>query len=334
MLFLGCSDESGSRALAEARRLVEREHVQVLVGLETSAAALAVRDYARTKPDVAFLIGISPAAQPTLERPAPNVFRFTTNALQWSAGLGAYAYRTLGWRRAVVIGNDFDFPWAEVGGFVAEFCALGGDVVRRMWTNAPKTVPAADGYFLSEFIPQLLPPAVKALPVRGNLARRVLIGYASVGFARQVLGARAIGVGGGSAAPLGSSLPAWTAYLASYRQAFPKLSFLGLGVFFSTSMEAALRGLEQAGGDVARLQSALRTLRFESPTGPVRLNGHRQAIASNYLLQVTASGLRTIRTVPEVDDSYAGRFSPSKPLPSRTYPPCTRGNAPAWARSR
>jgi len=34
-LVLGCSDDTGTQALAEARRLVEREHVQVLVGPET-----------------------------------------------------------------------------------------------------------------------------------------------------------------------------------------------------------------------------------------------------------------------------------------------------------
>jgi branched-chain amino acid transport system substrate-binding protein len=329
-LRLGCSDDSGARALAEARRLVEREGVRILVGPETSAAAIALRDYARTQPDVAFLIAIAPAADPTLQRPAPNVFRFTTNALQWPAGLGSYAYRTLGWRRAVVIGNDFQFPWAEGAGFTAEFCALGGRVVDRIWSDAPTGVPAGvDGYFLSEYIPPLLAAAVRAVPVRGSLARKVLLGGASIGYAPG-LGPRAVGVVGGGAAPIGSRAPAWTSFVARFKQAFPKVPFAGFSLYYFTPMEAALRGLEQAGGDETRLMDALRGLRFETPTGPVRLNGHRQAIAPNYLLQVTRAGLRTIRTVPAVDDSYAGRFSSSK-LPSRTYPPCTHGNPPAWA---
>jgi branched-chain amino acid transport system substrate-binding protein len=332
-LFLGCSDETGTRALVEARKLVERDHVQVLVGPETSAAGIALRDYARTQPEVAFLIALAPAADPTLQRPAPNVFRFTTSALQWSAGLGTYAYRTLGWRRAVVIGNDFQFPWAEGAGFTAEFCALGGNVVRRIWSDKPTGVPAdVDGYFLSEYIPQVLVPAVRALPVKGSLAGRMLLGAAAVGYAQQVLGPRAIGVVGGSATPVGSSAPAWTGFVASYRKAFPKVPFLGFAPFYFTPMEAALRGLEASHGDAGKLQAALRELRFDTPTGPARLNGHRQAIAPNYLVQVTRQGLKTIRTVPDVDDSYAGRFSPSKPLPSRTYPPCVHGNPPAWAR--
>jgi branched-chain amino acid transport system substrate-binding protein len=106
-------------------------------------------------------------------------------------------------------------------------------------------------------------------------------------------------------------------------------------------MEAALRGLEQVGGDLSgggrRFMAALGMLRFDGPTGPVRLNGHRQAISTTYLLRVErlASGsftLRTIRAIRNVDDSSAGRFGPTKPLPSRVYPPCRRGNPPPWVR--
>jgi len=333
-LFLGCSDDTGTQALAEARRLVERERVQVLVGPETSAAGIALREYARTQPDVAFLIALSPAAEPTLAQPAPNVFRFTTSALQWSAGLGAYAYRTLGWRRAVVIGNDFQFPWAEAAGFAAEFCSLGGKVVKRIWSDNPKGVPAdVDGYFLTQFIPQVLAPAVRALPLRGRLAGRVILGSGTVGYASQVLGPRALGVVGGSALPQGSSVPAWKRFGSEFRRAFPQVQFLGFSTFYFTPMEAALRGLEASRGELgAKLRRSLSALAFEGPTGSVRLNAHRQAIAPNYIVQVVRGGVRTIRTVAAVDDSYAGRFSPSRPLPSRTYPPCSHGDVPAWAR--
>jgi branched-chain amino acid transport system substrate-binding protein len=344
-LVLGCSDDSGTRALWEARRLVEQEHVDVLVGPETSAAGIALRDYARTKPHVAFLLAIAPAVEPTLQRPAPNVFRFTTDAVQWTAGLGAYAYRTLGWRRAVVIGNDFYYPYAEAAGFISEFCALGGDVVKRVYGDPPVGIPHAnvDGYFLSEFIAHYLIPAVKALGIKGGLAHKVVLGAAAVGAAGQgALGAPSIGVVGGSAGPAGSSLSAWTQYLAEFRKAYPELPFQGYSPYYFIPMQAALAAIEAVHGDLSpgemRLRAALTSLHFDSPTGPVRLNGHRQAVAPNYVVQVVRSGsggltLRTIGTVENVDDSYAGRFSPSQPTPSRTYPRCTHGNPPRWARS-
>src|SRR5206468_981799 len=156
------------------------------------------------------------------------------------------------------------------------------------WSDKPAGVPAdVDGYFLSEYIPQVLVPAVRALPVKGSLAGRMLLGAAAVGYAEQVLGPRAIGVVGGSATPVGSAAPAWTGFVAASRKAFPKVPFLGFAPFYFTPMEAALRGLEASHGDAGNLQEVLRVLRFDTPTGPARLNGHRQAIAPNYLVQVT-----------------------------------------------
>jgi branched-chain amino acid transport system substrate-binding protein len=340
---IGCSDDSGTGALIQARELVEHDHVDVLVGPETSAAGIALRDYARTKPAVAFSIGIAPATEPTLQRPAPNVFRYTTNAIQWTAGLGSYAYRTLGWRRVVVIGSDFQFPWAEVAGFTAEFCSLGGNVVDRIWGDAPRNVPGrgVDGYFISQYLPQYLVRAVRALPLRGPLARKLLLGASSELYAGSgVLGPRSVGVVGGSPLPIGSSFPAWLSFVRDYKRHFPRVALLGFAPSYDIAMEGALRGLESIHGDLAgdhrAFLTALAKVRFDGPGGPVRLNGHRQAIASNYLARITRTGgsfgVATIRTVPNVDDSYAGRFAPGKPLPSRTWPPCSHGNPPAWAR--
>ncbi len=337
-LVFGCSDETGERALTEIRRLVEKEHVQVLVGAETSAAGIAIRDYAKTQPDTTFLIALAPTAEATLSQPAPNVFRFTTHALQWTAGLGTYAYLTLGWRTAVVVGNDFSYPYDEAAGFIAEFCSLGGTVVGRVWADAtpPAIRTQADGYFVSVFVSQLLAGAVKALPVQGTLARRVLLGAATIGDARSVLGQRALGLVGPSASPIGSSDPAWTRLLNDYRKAFPKTPFIGFATFYFDSMEPALRGLEAVDGDLSdggeQFRAVLSGLELDLPPGHVRLDTHRQAVAPNYLVRVEQDGLHTIRTIGAVDDSYGGRFGPGKPLPSRTSPACTHGNPPPWAR--
>lgn len=341
-LSFGCSDDTGERALAEVRRLVEKEHVQILVGGETSAAGIAIRDYARTKPDVTFSIALSPAAETTLSRPAQNVFRFTTHALQGTAGLGTYAYRTLGWRRAIVVGNDFSYPYDEAAGFIAEFCSLGGQVVKRIWSESgpPPITESADGYFVTEFLPQYLVAAVRALPVRGPLGRKVLLGGASITSATGALGPRSVGIVGGASAPIGSTAPAWTSFLTDFTKAFPNVQFAGFSPPYYNAMEAALRGLEAVDADLSdggkRFRSTLERLEVDLPTGHVRLDAHRQAIAPNYLLQVqrgpSGVSLHTIRTVGPVDDSYGGRFAPGRPLPSRTHPPCVRGNPPRWAR--
>ena len=330
-LVFGCSDETGERALAEVRRLVEKEHVQILVGAETTAAGIAIRDYAKTQPDTTFLIALAPTAEATLSRPAPNVFRFTPHALQWTAGLGTYAYRTLGWRTAVVVGNDFSSPYDEAAGFIAEFCSLGGKVVGRVWAEAtpPAVRTRADGYFVTVFLSQLLAGAVRALPVKGDLAHRLLLGAATIGDA----GTRAREAGGRARRAVGQPdrhvRAGLDALLADYAKAFPKLPFLGFAPFYYDTMEPALRGLEAVDGDLSdggrQYRAALARLELDLPTGHVRLDAHRQAIAPNYLVRVgRRAPLRTIRTVGPVDDSYGGRFGPGKPLPSRTSPACVQ----------
>ena len=63
------------------------------------------RDLARRFPDVTFLASDMGAQETTLRDPPPNYFRYAPTGAQTTAGLGTYAYRDLGWRRAVVVGR-------------------------------------------------------------------------------------------------------------------------------------------------------------------------------------------------------------------------------------
>ena len=69
---------------------------QILVGPLSGDEGLAVKDYAKTQPDVTFINGTSAAQDTTLRDPAPNFFRFSTDGAQWMAGLGDYAFNEQG----------------------------------------------------------------------------------------------------------------------------------------------------------------------------------------------------------------------------------------------
>ncbi|MCE2525769.1 MAG: ABC transporter substrate-binding protein, partial [Acidimicrobiia bacterium] len=43
------------------------------------------------------------------------------------------ARNVLGWETAAVIGDDYSFAWTSTAGFIAEFCAAGGDVISRVY---------------------------------------------------------------------------------------------------------------------------------------------------------------------------------------------------------
>src|ERR1700674_4036066 len=130
----GCSDSTASKAIEETRRLVEQLGADILIGPLSGDEGIAVANYAKTnQPNKTFINGIAGAQGATLKVQAPNFFRFNPDGAQWSAGLGSYAYNKLNWKTAAVIGDDYAFPYTSLAGFIAEFCAVGGNVTKRVW---------------------------------------------------------------------------------------------------------------------------------------------------------------------------------------------------------
>src|SRR4029079_10866677 len=39
----------------------------------------------------------------------------------------------LGWKTAAVVADDYSFAWTSAAGFIAEFCAVGGKVTKRVF---------------------------------------------------------------------------------------------------------------------------------------------------------------------------------------------------------
>jgi hypothetical protein len=70
--------------------------------------------------------------------------------------------------------------------------------------------------------------------------------------------------------------------------------------------------------------------------GRIRLDGNRQAIQPNYLSKVVPTGsgvsLKTLRVVPNVEQTFGGYFARDGPPPSETSPPCVKRPPPPWAR--
>ena len=57
----------------------------------------------------------------------------------------------------------------------------------------------------------------------------------------------------------------------------------------------------------------------------------------NFLQQIvednTGDGVpdvKTLATIPEVDETFAGAFSPDTPSPDRQNPKCVQGTPPPW----
>ena len=129
----GSSDASPDSAVKAARKLVEQDGVQILIGPLSGDEGLAVKDYAKTQPNVTFINGTSAAQDTTLRDPAPNFYRFTTDGAQWMAGLGEYAFKDKHYHTVVTVAEDYSFPYTQVFGFMADFCKAGGHVPKKFW---------------------------------------------------------------------------------------------------------------------------------------------------------------------------------------------------------
>jgi branched-chain amino acid transport system substrate-binding protein len=332
--------------IPEARRLVEEEGAQVLVGPLFPDHGLVLREYARTRPDTTFLIQPSGAPEVTLERPLHNVFRFTLDNAQEAAGLGSYAYRVLGWRTATTIADDTPYGWGTVAGFVAEFCAAGGRVVDRQWISlgtdpallAPG-LPSVDGVYLGGTISPMGGFVRGYSELYSDFTRRLLANAVLLFDPEIVTSAPGLVVAGRQ--PF-QPTHAMQAYVAAFAKAFPTLpAALALDPLappYRDGVEAALEALEHSDGSSgAAFRTALSKLELESPFGTVRLDANRQAVAPNYLDQVVVNAqgkpsIKTLRVIPDVEQTFGGYFTQGGPPPNRTSPACRRATPPPWAR--
>lgn len=345
----GCSDATPDKAVSEARRLVENVGVKILLGPLSGDEGVAVANYAKTIPGVTFVNGTSGAQSTTLSVKAPNFFRFGGDGAQWMAGLGTYAYKTLGWRKVAILGEDYSYPYTQAAGFVSEFSSLGGEVTGRTWVPLSQTdwsSPVAqlprdvDGVLLLTGGTNTV-AAEKAFIQIGKDPGSYLLGGSSVMDPTSfTVGDQLEGLTGGSPVPLGGTDQAWTSYVDGFSSEFPDVPGDSLfTVLYYDGMEAIVQALNAVKGDLsgneAAFQSALTNLQPTFPNGKVSLDANRNSVQPAYVVQVVNDGgtlgFKVVQTVPEVDQTFGGLFGADSPAPSRTEPSSATGSPPPWA---
>lgn len=338
-LAFGCTDGTATSALIEARRLVEQVGVRVLIGPTGASEEMALQEYARRQPGVAFVNG-SAGAQ--LLSPPPNFFSFHIDLAGSMAGLGTYAYRTLGWRRAVTVVDLADpaVNWAQAAGFAAEFCSLGGKVVTQVavprgtqdYSSIVAQIPrnGVDG-IVAAVSPQTAVALAADYPgLRGDVSKKLILGALAFPPPADIAYGMVSGV---SWLTEGEKGYRYGVDLGSH---FPGL-FDQLGPFdisYRDAMTATLQALSAVGGDLSggerRFMAALRRLTLDSPLGRIRLDQSRQAVGRNFLMHFPDRTI--VRRVDGVEHTFGGYFKPTDPPPGPATPVCKRRAPPPWAR--
>jgi len=148
----GCGNDTADVAVKETKRLMEQLKADVMIGPLSGDEAVAVAQYARSHPKKLFVIGTAGSQDPTLQIAPKNVFRYHGDGAQWNAGIGEIAYKKLKWRRAAIIMDDYSFGWTSAAGMIADFCAIGGKITKRVF-------PPLNTQDFAAYIRQLPAPA-------------------------------------------------------------------------------------------------------------------------------------------------------------------------------
>jgi branched-chain amino acid transport system substrate-binding protein len=339
------SDAKPDVAVNATRKLVEQDKVDIMVGPLSGGEGIAVKDYSKTQPQVTFINGGSGAQATTLVNTSPNFFRFNTEGGQWMVGLGKAAMDK-GYKRTMVIAEDYAFPYSQVQGFMAEYCRLGGKVPVKAW------VPLGGKDYAS--VIARIPKDVDALLVvlGGADAVNFLTQYENAGGDKPMMGGsitvsqdvlnykgkrRDSLVGTISAGPVADSFDGadWKAFVADYQKTYPVSAggFPSPSLFafvYYVNMKAALDGLAAVNGDLsggqAKYRDALQKMVLKTPTGDVRLDGNRQAIGTTFVTEVVkdAKGELTTKVSRKVDnvEQTLGMKKEDFKIGSRDEPNC------------
>ena len=340
------TDASPDSAIKAVKKLVEHDKVDLVIGPLSGSEGIAVKDYAKTQPQVTFLNGASAAQDTTLRDPAPNFFRWQTEGAQWMAGLGEYAYKVKGYKKIVTIAEDYSFPYTQVLGFLLGYCEAGGKVVDRFW------MPIGNKDFST--IIASIPDDIDAIYVAlgGADAVNFLTQYEQAGGDKPLIGGsitmdqsvlgskgrlKKFVVGTPSAGPIADTIESesWKKWVAEYKadnpKGFPSPSLFAYGYYCATL--AALQTLEGVNGDLSNGHKAFREymvkLELKAPAGLIKLDQNRQAIADNFLTEVVMGKdgklyNKLVKVTPMVNQTLGWdrkEFLDLGPV-SRENPPC------------
>jgi len=363
LVGIGCGDDTPDTILEEVRQLVEQEGADIVIGPLSGDEGIAVAEYAKANPELTILSGIAGSQEPTLEVQAPNYFRFHGDGAIWNAGMGDILHNQEGWDTVAVIADDYSFGHTSAAGFIADFCAVGGEVTTRVF-------PPLGTTDYSQYIQQLPDPdevdgyfwvvggtgtqaALEAfVNAKGDLTGDQHAGnlFFNPGLA-QALGTDIAGayVGGFATPPGDLQSPEIEEYLASADETWetlptgltggepgPPSTAAGFGFMYGyySAGVALIKALEATGGDPApdALQPALSKLTVDLPYGDVRLDENRSGIVDVPLSQLVEEDgeivQKTVAIIPEVDQTFGGTFSTDTPPPSRDFPPCEQRELP------
>lgn len=308
--------------LMKARKLVEKDQVQILAGIIASPVAYAVKDYVISN-KVPLMICNAGANKLTQQDRNPLIFRSSfANGQQDLAG-GWYAYAKMGAKKVIFMGSDYAAGREKADGFRKAFTHMGGQVLEEIY------VP----FGTNDYAPYLAKIANYVGKVdlvwnffAGSDAIRFVNQYAEYGLKEKVKlfceegtideanlpsqKEAALGVESYARYCFGYDSPENKRFTQQYRKKYNyDPGSLSEGGYVGAKF--IVKALEAVGGKIEDQEAflkALRTVKFEAPRGPIHFDDHQNVVFNTFIQRVAKKDGKynniVVDMIPNVDQYW------------------------------
>jgi branched-chain amino acid transport system substrate-binding protein len=267
--------------LQKAKKLVESDKVDMLVGVQASNVALAVLNYAKQQKAFYIVSGAGTDAI-TWDR-YPYLFRTSISAYQLSTPMAGYVYDNLG-KEIVTTASDYAGGRDVIAEFKAPYIAKGGKVLKEIWPplnttdfspylvdiksiNPPVTYDFMPGADAIRFIQQY--------HEFGLLEKMPLTGFTIIdSLTLKALGKAAVGVISATTYTDTVDNPESRKFVADYQARYNALPdiFSDYGYVAARAIDEALKLTDGDTSDKDKLAEAMTKIKFNAPRGPWRMD--------------------------------------------------------------
>jgi branched-chain amino acid transport system substrate-binding protein len=267
--------------LQKAKKLVESDKVDMIVGVQASNVALAVLNYAKQQKAFYIVSGAGTDAI-TWDR-YPYLFRTSISAYQLSTPMANWVYDNLG-KEIVTTASDYAGGRDVIAQFKGPYVARGGKVLKEIWPplgttdfspylidiksiNPPVTYDFMPGADAIRFIQQYTEFGLKEkMPLTGF----TIIDSLTI----SALGKAALGVISATTYTDTVDNPQSKQFVTDYQAKYKALPdiFSDYGYVAARAVYEALKATDGDASNKDKLSEAMTKVKFDAPRGPFRMD--------------------------------------------------------------
>jgi branched-chain amino acid transport system substrate-binding protein len=319
----------------KAQELIERDHVDFIVGPLAAFELLAISDYAAQHKCP--ILSLAAAEDMTQRKPNPYFIRTSGTSAQPMHPLADYARKELKHENVITVANDFAYGYEQMGGFQRTFEDAGGHVKAKLWP--PLVTPD-----YTPFIGQMSGVDAIISGLGGSNPVKFMRQYKDAGITLPLLGG-GVAMDDGLLKSFGDeaigviSCAGYTADLDTpSNRRFVEDSVRDYGGIpgsyaagLYTNGQVAEAALEQVGGNTENKEAFIAAMRAvslsDTPRGPFHLDRFGNVVGDFFIRRCEKKDGKlvntTIKTYKSVSQfwTYDETWFLSQPVYSRDYPP-------------